>query len=49
MPAIIEATYGKGRLIMFSVHPEFGSPTMNKWEESLAPLFIVNSIYDLCS
>lgn len=49
MPAIIEATYGKGRLIMFSMHPEFGSPTMNNWQESLAPLFIVNSIYDLCS
>ncbi len=49
MPAALDAAYGAGRLIMFSFHPEFGAPTVPKWEASLTPLFVVNGIYELCS
>lgn len=49
MPAVLDAKYGKGRLIMYSFHPEFGAPTVPKMENSLTPFFIINSIYELCS
>jgi glutamine amidotransferase-like uncharacterized protein len=49
MPAALEARYGHGRMIMYSFHPEFGAPTVPKWEDSLTPLFIINGIYELCS
>jgi hypothetical protein len=48
-PAAIETEYGKGRLHLYSFHPEFGSPTADSWETGLALLFVMNSIYDLSS
>jgi len=32
MLTIIESIYRKGKLVIFSIHPEFGSSTMNKWK-----------------
>lgn len=47
--AAVEATAGEGKLILFSFHPEFGSPVTGSWEHSLTHLLILNSIYHLCS
>ncbi|HUW65325.1 MAG TPA: BPL-N domain-containing protein [Spirochaetia bacterium] len=46
LPAAIEASWGDGRLILFSFHPEFGSP-YSAWGGSVTHLFVINSIYDL--
>ncbi|PLR89822.1 BPL-N domain-containing protein [Bacillus sp. T33-2] len=47
--AAVEATAGNGKLVLFSFHPEFGSPVTGAWEQSLTHLLILNSIYHLCS
>jgi glutamine amidotransferase-like uncharacterized protein len=47
--AAVEATVGEGALILFSFHPEFGSPVTGSWELSLTHLLILNSIYHLFS
>ncbi|KZL89020.1 BPL-N domain-containing protein [Clostridium magnum] len=45
-PAAIKTTYGKGKLILFSFHPEFGY-IYNPYEQDIIHLFISNSIYEL--
>jgi glutamine amidotransferase-like uncharacterized protein len=47
--AAIEATAGDGKVVVFSFHPEFGSPVTGSWELSLTHLLLLNSIYHLCS
>ncbi|WCK54228.1 BPL-N domain-containing protein [Aneurinibacillus sp. Ricciae_BoGa-3] len=48
-PAAIEAHYGKGKLVLYSFHPEFGTPNLAAWKDSVTHLFIMNGIYELCS
>jgi glutamine amidotransferase-like uncharacterized protein len=48
-PAAIEAQYGNGRLVLYSFHPEFGTPNLAAWKDSITHLFIMNGIYELCS
>lgn len=47
-PAIIEASYGKGHLVMFSPHAEFGTcGTDHPMEENPNFILLMNSIYYL--
>ncbi|MDW7740631.1 MAG: BPL-N domain-containing protein [Bacillota bacterium] len=49
-PAIIEASYGDGTLLLFSPHPEFGTPGIaEKWENSMTFRFYVNAFHYLFS
>jgi len=47
-PAIIEASCGEGTLLLFSPHPEFGTPGIaEKWEDSMTFRFCVNAFHHL--
>jgi hypothetical protein len=49
-PAIIESSYGDGTLLLFSPHPEFGTPGIaEKWENSMTFRFYVNAFHYLFS
>lgn len=49
-PAIIESSYGDGVLLLFSPHPEFGTPGIaEKWENSMTFRFYVNAFHYLFS
>ncbi|MCY0894570.1 MAG: BPL-N domain-containing protein [Acidibacillus sp.] len=47
-PAIVEARYGDGRLILYSFHPEFGFPQA-PWQDNPLHLSVIHAIYALSS
>jgi glutamine amidotransferase-like uncharacterized protein len=47
--AAVEAVFGKGKLVLFSFHPEFGSPVTGSWEASPTHLLLLNTILYLGS
>jgi glutamine amidotransferase-like uncharacterized protein len=48
MPAAISTKYGKGRLVLYSFHPEFGYSNC-EFENDPVHLLISNAIYELFS